>query len=594
MLKGRNRILCLVMVISLMLIFLAGCNPATTTKVTTAATTKATTTATTAANTTAPLPLLEYSMCIGTTLHVPEVDNPNDVVTPYIEKLFNIKVKEVVMTDSSNPAQQTINLRIAAGDPIDVCQLSPDNASYAVSTGKYADLTPYIDKMVNMNKYFDQKFWPRFILDGKKCEIPCVLINAEDPKYKDDPFALNFGLTFWTREDLLTKCGYTFEPLASINARTCDIGKKPTLADYQITPAIDTPDKFTNYLRQIKALNIKVGDKPLVPLESYFWSSFHMGCMFDFGRWRVGDDGQACGYLGMPGAYKWEKMLATWYREGLIDPEHMSQKDDVLMNKIASGLAGAGMAMPNAAKAIAGMASVDPTYIFRKIPLPKDRPGYGCCDIFEGGYWRFIISSEFSAEELDRLCQYFDWFYSDEGLDIVTWGPESAGLWELKDGKKQFKDPELLDSLMNGTDEGQKGTEYYGLYTPARNSQQNSFFSRAALCAPMMEQWNPFDQRRNYPIKLNSYTVMESICGAGNYDTSGKYSTGDGGLNCAAVSNYFWAKFQSDRMGKLWQTKTDAEFDAEWKAQYDLFVTEGQYNEAVADMNKWFEAAGMK
>jgi putative aldouronate transport system substrate-binding protein len=325
------------------------------------------------------------------------------------------------------------------------------------------------------------------------------------------------------------------------------------------------------------------------------WSTFHMGCMYDFGQWRMDDTGQnACAYLGSPGAYKYFKTTWNWYQEGLIDPEHMSQKDDVLQAKIASGLAGAGFAMPNTTAAISGMASVDPSYKFRWLPLPKDREGYGCCDLFEGGFWRFMISSDFSEEELTRLTQYFDWFYSDEGFDIVTWGPESAGLWELKDGKKQFKDPELVDSLMNGTSEGQKGTEYYGLYTPARNSQQNSFFSRAALSAPMIEQWNPFDSRRNYPVKLDIYSVAQAICGASIYDTTGKYSYGDGGENTTTAGNYYWDKFQGDRMGKLWQCKTEAEFDAEWKIQYDLFVSEGMYLQGVADMNKWFAVNGVK
>jgi putative aldouronate transport system substrate-binding protein len=534
-------------------------------------------------------------MFVGNLIHNPEAENPNDVVTPYIEKLFNIKVKEFVNSDSSSPTLQAINLRIAANDPFDVIQVTGGDAAYAYSTGKYADLTPYIDKMTNYNKYFDQKMWPRNMVDGKKYRIPCVLINANDPKFADDPFALNFGLTFWTREDILTKCGYTFEPMASLAARTTDVGKKMTLADCQVTPAIVTPDDFTNYLRKIKALNIKVGTKSLIPLESYFWSTFHMGCMYDYGHWRMSDDGTtAVGAMGSPDTEKWMHTLWIWYKEGLIDPEHMSQKDDVLQGKVASGLAGAGGPFPNRSAAVSGLLSLDPSYVFRYLPLPKERPGYGACDIFEGGFWTFCISNKFKAEELDRLCQYFDWFYSDEGLDIVTWGPESAGLWEMKDGKKVFKDKALEDSLLNGTTEGQKGTEYYGLYTPARNSQQNSFFSRAALSAPMIEQWNPFDSRKSYPIKLSTLAVMESVCGAANYDTTGKYAYNDGGQNCIDVAGYHWDKFLMDRIGTLMHCKTEAEFTAEWKVQYAQFLKEAPYTAAQADMVKWFAENGVK
>jgi putative aldouronate transport system substrate-binding protein len=532
---------------------------------------------------------LEYSICFGTSDPQKYAnDNPNDVVTKYIEAKFNIKVKEVIQPTSGMSAKERLNLFIAANNLPDVIVSGQDFCDYAASTGKFADLSEYIPQMKNLNRYFPQNMWPRYMSDGKKYQIPQVQITPNDPKFKDDPFNLSYFHALWMREDILAKLGYKFAPLNDISKQYMDKGKKAPLAAYQITPAIDTPEKFYDLLKKIKALDLKVGDKEMIPFSSTWWSSFHIGSMFDYGHWRKDASGDVDGFLGAPGAHDWLKMLWSMYQGKLIDQDYVLQKDDQLQQKIASGLVAAGMYIPDFNGAVNGLAAINPNYKIRFIPLPKQDQNLGFYDIIQPGFWRWMVRKDF--KDIKRLVQYFDWFYSDEGFDICTWGPKSAGLWELENGKKVFKNAELADALLKGTKTGKKGPEYYGLYAPMANvSQYSNFTAKAASCAPTMCQFNPFDSRKSYPIKLDKYLANRQVA-IGGYDMKGIASYGDGSATVAGVATYFWGKFQNDRIGMILVSKSEEEFEKNFKEQVALFKKETNYNAAKANMEKWYKA----
>lgn len=532
--------------------------------------------------------ILEYSIFFGISTPVTNaVDNPNDVVTKYVERKFNIRVKEVFQPSNQISAKEKLNMFIAANDIPDVLVAAEDTADYAVSTGQYAELTEYIKDMKNFNKYFPQNMWYKYMNNGKKYQIPVVKITPLDERFKDDPLNLPYFHALWVREDVLKKLGYKFTPLDDIAKEYMDKGKKAPLSAYNIEPAIDTPDKFLNFLRRVKALSIKEGNKDVIPFSSMGWSSFHLGAMFDYGHWRIDPQGNVSGFLGTPEAKEYMKMFWTMYGEGLIDKSFLLQGEEQLQQKIASGKVISGITIPDINTAANLLEKINPEYKIRFIPLPKKHADLGFYDVIQPGFYRYLIIKDF--KDIKRLTQYFDWFYSDEGLDILTWGPESAGLWEVKDGKKVFKDKELADSLVNGTKYGKKGPENYGLWAPSGNSSELTFFtSKAAVCAPVLSDFNPFDSRKSYPIKLDKYMANRQVA-IGGYDTKGIASYGDGGTTVSNNSVYFWGKFQINGIAKILSARNEEEFEKFWKEQYDLFVKEGKYNEAKADMTKWFQ-----
>jgi len=531
---------------------------------------------------------LEYSIFFGISMQVTNaIDNPNDVVTKYIEEKFKIRVKEVLQPSNQISAKEKLNMFIAANDMPDVLVAAQDTADYAVSTGRYKDLTEYIKDMKNYNKYFPQDMWYRYMNNDRKYQIPMIKITPFDKNFKDDPLNLPYMHSLWVREDILKKLGYKFTPLDEIAKEYMDKGKKPPLSVYNIEPPIDTPEKFMNFLRKVKELNIKEGKEDVIPFSSMGWSSFHLGAMFDYGHWRVDSKGDVSGFLGTKEAKEYMKMLWNMYREGLLDKSFLLQSEEQMQQKISSGKVCAGITIPDINSAANLLEKINPEYKIRFIPLPKKHTDLGFYDIIQPGFYRFLISKDF--KDIKRLTQYFDWFYSDEGLDILTWGPESSGLWENKDGKKTFKNKEIANSLINGTKDGEKGPEYYGLWAPSGNSSELTFFtSKAAVCAPVFSDFNPLDSRKNYPIKLDKYMANRQVA-IGGYDTKGIAAYGDGGINVSNNSIYFWGDFQNNGIAKILSSKNELEFEKNWKEQYDLFIKEGKYNEAKEDMKKWFQ-----
>jgi putative aldouronate transport system substrate-binding protein len=512
------------------------------------------------------------------------INNPHDVVTPYVESLFNIKVSDVIIASNTIQFKQRYNQMAAADDVPDVITSGKADTDYAVASGLYADLTDYIKGMKNYNKYFDQKYLPMYLNDGRQYQISDIELNLNDPKYDADPYNLGApNWCLWAREDILAKCGYKFTPMADIQKKAAATGKKPLIGDYAITPAIDTPAKFVALLRKIKALNLKVGDKAVIPLSVTSWQQFHLGCQFAFGHWHKYDDGTIAGFLESPGTKDWYKDLWTINHEGLIDPDWLVQKEEQLQEKASAGLVAVGMYLSDIPAARANMLKVNPAYQIRYIPWPKTDPNTGFFDVYAGGFERTVISKK--VKDIARLTQYFDWFFSDEGLNILTWGPPNTGVWKMDGSKKIFADKSVEQDMLTGA-KGKKGADYYGLYD--YTSYILPYLSKAGLCAAKLMVGNPMTYLKSYPVNIDAFTYARSLFGRNGMDYSGKGTYGDGGDNDSAWQNYFWGKWQNDRVAKLMQAGSDAEFSTVFDQQRALWQDEGKWDGAHADMVKWF------
>lgn len=543
-------------------------------------------------------PPLEYSVFYDSGQPGPAdkaANNPNDVVTPYIEKKFNIKVKEFRVIQSGQSVKDVFAMYQAAGNLPDIMATNQQNCKYLISTSQFADLTEYTKDMKNYMSYINPALWPRWETDGKHSILPCIMFDKNSAQFSSNPYAYgNSGWSMWAREDIMAKAGYKFTPLAELAKTTTDVGVIPTVDQLKIEPAIDTPEKFADFLKKVKALNLKIGGKSVTPFSSSSWSVFHMSAMYDNGHWRIDDKGNVAGWLGTPDAKSFYKLWSQMYNGGLIDKDYLTQKEDQLQQKIASGLVACGLYVPDFNSAEKSNLQRDPAAEMRRIPWPKENQNYGYFDLFENGYNGIVINKD--TKDIKRLTQYFDWLYSDEGFDILTWGPESAGLWEMKDGKKQFK-ADVVNDILNNNKDG-KNAMYYGIYDP---NGTNSYPNRAALSAPTPAvnggEANPKDYRLNYPIKLTMSDIVPKVFGK-NYNCSVDYkgitSYGDGAANTTALSNWYWSKFQGQTIAQLLKAKTDAEFDKNWDSIWQDVLKNGKYNEAQADMVKWFQQYGSK
>ena len=521
---------------------------------------------------------IEYDILISYSTSATTLDNPNDVVTPYVEAKFNIDVGEITQAATSDiPFQEMLAARIAAGNDPDVIIAGNENIAYAVSTGKYGDgLEEYIDKMENLNKWMEQDMWPRFMIDGKKVQIPCIAVNTTKEEYTEDPYNVPFNTwALWTREDLLKACGYQFKTLAEIDEEYISKGE---------IPAIDTPEKLAEYLQKVKDLGLKVGDRELVPMSLINWSQFHVGTMYNFGHWSKDDKGDVNGFLGCAGTKDYYKWLNGIYNDGLLDPDFLIQKDDQLQQKVASGLVGVGMMVPDMSSAQESLLAQNPEAVIRYIPWPKAEGYTGSFDIYESGFWRVTVANDFKYK--DRLCEMWDWLFSDEGLDILTWGPEGTGVWEADaDGVKKFVDKETEEACLKGTT-GKKGADYYGLYD--WTGVYFPFMSTIGICSPQLNGYNPMSYTRSYDPNIDAQLINKSYSCANGYNWDGTASYGDGSPEVAEVSNYFWADWSGTDCADVITVPQD-QFDGVFDKAIEKFYDKSKYDTAKKAMEEWFE-----
>lgn len=517
--------------------------------------------------------------------------NVNDVVTPYVEKMFNVKF------DAFFPPPGTSNkefyaLNKAADTLPDIMITGRQESLFLSKTGDFYDFTDRMKDMPNYLRWTEPTTFKRWLSDGRQYALPQCYANGNDPALKGNIYYEGFNVwPLLIREDLLTKLGYKLTPLADIAKDSTDKGVWPSYESMAIDPAIDTPEKFDELLQKIKALNIMVGDKPLTPLSSIYWSVFHLSSMMDNGHWRINDKGDVDGFLGLPGANPYYKMWANWYRNDLLDKDYVTQKDDQLQEKWATGRVAAGLYVPNLGAARQSLMAKDPTAMIRPVAWPKQDQNYGFFDLFETGFWTATLNK--AIPDMDRMVKMIEWLNSDDGIDVNTWGPKEAGLYTTdSSGKKLWKDEETRKNIMGNINDT-KNAEYYGVFNPVGGG----FSSRVSYCMPMVNVPIKADPRFNYPPELSIFDVVPRVLGQHTnmgYNTDGRACYGDGGDNTTSVGDYFWSKFSNGEIAKLLTSKDDAEFDAGWGEIQDNFESQGNYSKAKADMVKWFAEFGPK
>ena len=521
----------------------------------------------------------------------PAANNANDIVTPYIENMFNIKLN--VFGDTDQTVDEAYALKKAAGTVPDIWGPGGRLGAQKLATyGDFVDMTDFLDTMPNYTRYLDQATWPRFTNDGRHYAIPRTALNGLAPEFQGNIYYQGFDVwPLLAREDILAKCGYDFTPLPEIAKTTTEQGKWPTLDELAIEPAIDTPEKFDELLYKIKALGIEVNGVPLSPINSINWSVFHISSMMDNGHWRINDAGEVDGYLGLPGAYPWYKMWSRWYREDLLDKDYVIQKNDQLQTKWASGLAAVGLMVPDLEAARQSLRAIDPTAIVRPIPWPKQDQRFGFFDVFECGFTTFVFNKDLGQDNLQRIAEVIDFMSSDEGQEIMAWGPPDAGLYVTgSDGKKQWKDEETRANIMDNI-EGTQNADYYGLWHPLSNQANRIYWGLPTVSAMVAA-----DPRYNYPPQPQIEKVVPRVysmtlnCG---YNTDGRATYGDGGGNCEDVNAAYWGDpFTAGGISKLLTSADDSAFDAAWDEVIAKFRSDGNYEAAKADVAKWYAEFG--
>ncbi len=522
-------------------------------------------------------------------------NNPNDVVTPWVEENLKVKVKEVIFAAGQAPMER-VNMMVAADNLPDVVLIDSPNVATAYATGAFADLTENIKRMPNIDKFVSDIGWNMNSVNGRIVAIPVssIEVDSQNPEVEkmtgnDLYFRLPNNWAFVVQQDILKQLGYTFKTVDEVQAELDANPRRIADEDVAITPAIDTFDKFEKLLYDIKALKLKVDGKDLIPLSIPEWGMYHISTLFAQHGGFIFDEATSTtsAYLANPGMKEFYKAAGKWIKDGILDRDFMILKPEQYQERVSAGRVAVTFMIPDVAGTRENLKAKSTTNDLRPIkwPAPAVASKSYVDPSYPGGFYVIMVNKKY--QNIERLMSYFDWFQTEEAMDMGTWGPESAGLYVVNDGKKQFKDEKLWEAIRDAkkTDDG-RNAEYYGIYD--KNNTVVNFTSKAFLSAPA-PYINLKASERSYPIKFNAYADMFNYVSTVKLCRDGSVLAPTG-EKASALSSYYWGTTKS-KVARLFDAKNDADFDKIFEELVNDMKVNGSYDEAVASMDTLFKTA---
>lgn len=365
-----------------------------------------------------------------------ELPNKNGAMTQWVEKKFNLDITYEYALDATK--QDQVTLWAASGD-------YPESFVYYTHAGifnwgrnmKWANLDKYYNDPKRFPRLYEIKHkFPRTVapltVDGHITGFPVRMNYKVGQPNPDVPYTAGW----WIRDDILKALG----------------GKRPT-----------TLDEFTKMLRAIKEGNFKAPNgKPVIPLLLP-QADWYSECVFfqTFGLNWIGmtKDNSWYQFWGVTKqGYQAMKYLNQLYNEGLIDPEWVTQKDEMYQEKQRNGSA-AVMVGWLSYTIIEDIKKAGYDFSYTALPVPKV-PG-----ISRPFPWNplpgpdsdivYYVTGKASPALTDRLAQLAEWALSVEGARSLYLGA-SPDMIELKKsgpykGYYWFKDAyKDLDWYVNG------------------------------------------------------------------------------------------------------------------------------------------------
>lgn len=300
----------------------------------------------------------------------------------------------------------------------------------------------------------------------------------------------------YVRDDVLKKIypdAKTYNEIADAYAAAKDL-----TADAPMVAGLETGDDFLGFLSKVKALGLKENGNDVIPFllnDRFIINNYGYPALMELFGYVGGN--YATGFYSpfennyvlsqtQPG---FKEALKKWngaIRAGLCDWNALVMKPEQLTQKVLKGeyaslwhwFDGATTDLNALNKACDD--SKKPYHyrmVYLKPQITKYNAGQAPCSPSASSYY-MINKKTVKESDLPKLANYYNFFLTKEGAELIAWGPESAGLWTVgADGKKHFKDKDLENSAVNwDTKKGVKNCQYYNLVNGTYDASANFVF----------------------------------------------------------------------------------------------------------------------
>ncbi|MCU6794369.1 extracellular solute-binding protein [Paenibacillus sp. WQ 127069] len=363
----------------------------------------------------------------------------NSMVVQESLKRKNIKL-EIQSTPQSNYDDKKKTL-IATNTLPDVLLVKQDDISNFADTGVFLDLTPYLDKMPNFKKVI--------------ADNPEINKNKIDGKLYGFPLAQKLGASQSgqvpvIRVDLLKK----------LNIPTPTTYEELYQAFKKLKEAYPDTFPFTS-----RAANGLTGTENLInPI------AFGMGSGYtNVSGAKIYYDPALKQYKFGPAMPQFKDAvtyLNKLYREKLLDPDYTTSTSQIWQEKLSSGKSlyymdntGFGVNFNTA------LQKKDPDAQFDMLPILASDKGVKRGLLYQLDHLSESYAISASVKNPDKIIEYIDWIYSEEGTKLFSWGIENEH-YTMVDGKPVRKE-EFANKFKDKTDpfaaiKSELGTSYLG------------------------------------------------------------------------------------------------------------------------------------
>jgi putative aldouronate transport system substrate-binding protein len=610
--RSVRRIMALALAMLMIVLVFAGCNQGMTTTTQTGETTG--TTAKPSETTKKFTKELKLSLInINYYTQTPEVI-PEDVVSPELAKITGVSWKSIEGLNDMD-VHQRFNLLVQSNSLPDVLitdggiaasELKKNNQIWLPSWDDFQTYAPEIANRLGPAEraviMFD---------DNTFYGIPSMMSMSQYDLNINPQFAVAVDdwsvgkrdyIKLLVRDDVLK----TLYPDAKSYAQLLELWKQKSYvldeSDVRIA-GLETGDDVIDLLRKIKALGLKENGKDVIPFTSdanFFVETFGFIEGF-YNDWAMANfnynTSKAELWYDKPeykAAYKKWNGAA---KEGLLDPNGIVMKADQMTEQIqqgqyavvsnsASDTTGIYTKELNTSMAAAGK-SFQYRPIFIKVKKTPNFPGFYATGVGSSQYY-LMNKNTLQQEDVYQLLNWANFQLTKEGIELLAWGPESAGLWEIgADGKRHYKTDVLENSAINFVNNpGEKNATYYGLAVGTWDTRfdyrfysyynaQYSVYSPRVLAWPLQSKGTE-DEFLAYLPTVGAKTFLWWLD-----PVAGCFSSAVGEF-ADAMSAFYNAAAQvsSDVIPKMIFADSDAEFEEFFTKGHDLLYNENVWANA--------------